>query len=83
MGAQLHTINVQLPDDHIEYIVNDAADEILFVDPGEEFRTIEQLWDRLESVESVVVMDDDVPETDFSRVMAYEELIADHDADAS
>jgi fatty-acyl-CoA synthase len=33
-GAQLHTINPLLPDEHIRYIVDDADDEIVFVDPS-------------------------------------------------
>ena len=33
-GAQLHTINPLLPDEHIRYIVDDAEDEIIFVDPS-------------------------------------------------
>ncbi|WP_193309468.1 long-chain fatty acid--CoA ligase [Halorubrum halophilum] len=33
-GAQLHTINPLLPDEHIRYIVDDAQDEIIFVDPS-------------------------------------------------
>ncbi|UTF53948.1 long-chain fatty acid--CoA ligase [Natronosalvus rutilus] len=34
MGAQLHTINPLLPDEHIRYIVDNADDEIIFVDPS-------------------------------------------------
>jgi fatty-acyl-CoA synthase len=33
-GAQLHTINPLLPDEHIQYIVGNAEDEIIFVDPS-------------------------------------------------
>jgi fatty-acyl-CoA synthase len=80
LGAQLHTINVQLPDEHVEYIVEDAADEVLLVDPGTEFRTIERLRDRLESVDEIVVMGDEVPETDLDGVTTTEALIDDHDA---
>jgi fatty-acyl-CoA synthase len=32
IGAQLHTINPLLPDEHIRYIVDTAADELIFVD---------------------------------------------------
>jgi fatty-acyl-CoA synthase len=32
IGAQLHTINPLLPDEHIQYIVDNADDELLFVD---------------------------------------------------
>ncbi|MFC4551207.1 MULTISPECIES: long-chain fatty acid--CoA ligase [Halorussus] len=76
-GAQLHTVNVLLGDDHVEYIVEDADDDVLLVDPGEPFETIARLWDRLESVETVVVMGTkaDVPDTDLP-VHAYEDLVA-------
>ncbi len=33
MGAQVHMINLLLPDEHIQHIVADAEDEILIVDP--------------------------------------------------
>jgi len=61
-GAQLHTINVQLGDDDITYIVEDADDDVPFVDPGEPFETIERLWDEL-AVNEVVVMGEAVPDT--------------------
>ncbi len=32
IGAQLHTINPLLPDEHIRYIVDNADDELIFVD---------------------------------------------------
>jgi len=76
-GAQLHTINVQLGDDDITYIVEDADDDVLFVDPGEPFETIERLWDEL-AVNEVVVMGEAVPDTDIDAV-AYEDLIAEYD----
>ncbi len=34
IGAQLHTINPLLPDEHIRYIVDNANDELIFVDPS-------------------------------------------------
>ncbi|AEN07562.1 o-succinylbenzoate--CoA ligase (plasmid) [halophilic archaeon DL31] len=74
-GAQLHTVNVALPDDHAEYIVNDADDDLLLVDPGEPFETVERLWDRFEGVETVVIMDESVPETDLDCAVAYESLL--------
>ena len=76
MGSQLHTVNVLLGDDHVEYILNDAADEVLLVDPGDPFETVERLWDSLEHVEEVVVMDERVPETDLPA-RSYEALLED------
>ncbi|WP_193569996.1 MULTISPECIES: long-chain fatty acid--CoA ligase [Halorussus] len=83
MGAQLHTINVQLSDDHVEYIVNDAGDDVLLVDPGDPFETVERLWDRFETVETVVVMGtaDDLPDDTDLPAHAFEDLIADGSAD--
>lgn len=78
MGAQLHTINVQLPDEHIEHIVEDAGDHVLLVDPSV-MGTVERLWDRLDSVEAIVVMSDSVPETGLPSVYAYEDLLHDHE----
>ncbi|MGQ3412408.1 long-chain fatty acid--CoA ligase [Natrinema sp. LN54] len=76
-GAQLHTINVQLGDDDITYIVEDADDDILFVDPGEPFATIKRLWDEL-AVDEVVVMGETVPDTEVDAV-AYEDLLDEYD----
>jgi fatty-acyl-CoA synthase len=76
MGAQLHTINLQLPDDHIDHIVADAADEVLLVDPSA-VETIERLWDHIDSVTAVVVMGESLPETDLPA-HAYEDLLASH-----
>ncbi|SEV97087.1 long-chain fatty acid--CoA ligase [Natrinema salifodinae] len=76
-GAQLHTINVQLGDNDVVYIVEDADDDVLFVDPGAPFETIERLWADL-PVEEVVVMDETVPETEVDAV-AYEALVAEYD----
>ncbi|MFC6991775.1 long-chain fatty acid--CoA ligase [Haladaptatus sp. GCM10025707] len=73
-GGQLHTINAVLPDEHVSYIVNDAADTILLVDPGEPFETVERVWDDLESVEHVVVMDSTVPATALP-VTAFDDLV--------
>jgi fatty-acyl-CoA synthase len=80
-GAQLHTINVQLVDDDIVYIVEDAADDVLFVDPGEPFETIVRLWDEL-SVEELVVMDETVPDAASEvdgTVYAFETLVDEHE----
>ncbi|WP_436348955.1 long-chain fatty acid--CoA ligase [Natronorubrum sp. FCH18a] len=76
-GAQLHTINVMLGDDDVVHIVEDADDEILFVDPGEPFDRIERLWDDL-PIEEVVVMADSVPDTGVDAI-TYDELIEETD----
>jgi fatty-acyl-CoA synthase len=75
-GRSIHMCNMRLPEDHFTYIVNDAADRVLFVDPAfVEF--VEGLADDLETVEQYVVLDDSVPETSLAPVTDYESLIAD------
>ena len=78
LGAQLHTVNAVLPDEHVEFIVEDARDDVLLVDPGEPFETVGRLFDAFDSVEHVVVMGEDAPESDLT-VHAYEDLLADAD----
>ena len=75
MGAQLHTINANLPAEKVRYVVNDAADDVLLVEPGDALDTVEALWPELESVEAVVVLADEVPETDVEPVYAYDHLL--------
>jgi fatty-acyl-CoA synthase len=76
-GRVLHTINHRLFAEEITYIVNDAADEVLFVDRSL-LPTIWPLVDRCPTVRSVVVMDDggaeEIPRD--SRVVDYEEILA-------
>ncbi|MFC6825734.1 long-chain fatty acid--CoA ligase [Halopelagius fulvigenes] len=81
MGAQLHTINPLLPDHHIQYIVENAADTVLFVDPS----LVEKLAGAYDeevfaSVERYVVVGEEVPETSLSPVTDYESFVAEADA---
>ena len=79
MGAQLHTINPLLPDEHIRYIVEDAEDRVLFVDPS----LAEKLAsaydeDSFEGVEQFVIMGSEVPDVPLEPVVDYESFVADH-----
>jgi fatty-acyl-CoA synthase len=79
MGAQLHTINPLLPDEHIRYIVGDAEDKVIFVDPS----LAEKLAsaydeDSFESVERFVVMGSEVPDLPLEPTVDYESFVADH-----
>jgi fatty-acyl-CoA synthase len=75
-GRILHTVNHRLYREQITFIVNDAADDVLFVD-----RTIlPVIWPLVSSFDTVryvVVMDDggDTPLPDDPRVLDYEELL--------
>jgi len=82
LGAQLHMINILLPDSHVKHIVDDAEDVLLFVDAT----TVEKLEgaydeEAFASVEQFVVMDDEVPDTDLEPVTDYESFVADGDPD--
>ena len=76
MGAVLHTVNPRLWDDQIAYIVNHAADRILFID-ADQLPLIERLAPRLKSVEWVVVLGgaDVLPCTSQLPLTSYEALL--------
>ncbi|MFI7450018.1 long-chain fatty acid--CoA ligase [Nonomuraea sp. NPDC049714] len=76
-GRVLHTINHRLFHEQIRHIVDDAADDVLFVDRS----LLPTVWPLAESFRSprhVVVMDDgaDVPLPDDPRIVGYEALLA-------
>ena len=77
LGTQLHTINPLLPDKDIRYIVDNAEDRVLFVDPSLLGKLDGALAgsDEADAVEQVVVMGSEVPETDLEDVVAYEEFV--------
>jgi fatty-acyl-CoA synthase len=76
-GRVLHTINHRLFGEQITYIVNDAADDVLFVDRSI-LPTIWPLVDTFTTVRAVVVMDDggDAEIPDDTRIIDYEDLLA-------
>lgn len=81
-GAICHTINPRLFKEQIEYIVNHAEDRILLIDPPF-VPLLEELADRLPTVERYIVLTDDeyMPETHLKNAVVYESLIADEPAD--
>ncbi len=80
IGGQLHTINPLLPPKHVQYIVENAADRVLFVDPSlVEVLEASSDPDAFASVEQFVVMGSAVPETALEPVVDYESWIGDHD----
>jgi len=77
MGATLHTINVRLSPEQILYTINHARDDIILV--NSEFAPIlEQIWDRVEGVKSLLWIDDagGTPKTTLPFVAEYETLLA-------
>src|SRR5215216_4327567 len=76
-GRVLHTLNIRLFPEQLQFVADHAQDEVIFADRS----LLKLLWpliDDLPSVKHVVVMDDgggDVPDDD--RIREYEELLAD------
>jgi acyl-CoA synthetase (AMP-forming)/AMP-acid ligase II len=74
-GAVLHTINIRLFAEQIAYIINHAADAVLFVDDSV-LGTLEPLADQLRSVRAYVVMTDGpLPPSRLQPLYSYEELL--------
>jgi fatty-acyl-CoA synthase len=73
-GRSIHMCNPRLPPDNFRYIVNDAGDRVLFVDPGL-IEVVEAHADALDTVEQYVALADDVPEMSLEPVVAYEDLL--------
>jgi len=57
MGAVLHTLNLRLFPQHLEFIINDAEDKVLFVDQAL-VPLLKPLIGKIPSVERIVVMTD-------------------------
>src|SRR5262252_8042447 len=82
MGATLHTINVRLPTEQILYTINHANDDVILVN-GEFLPILEKVWDRVEGVKALVLLDDggERPKTALSLAADYETLLAGADPD--
>jgi fatty-acyl-CoA synthase len=87
MGAVLHTLNLRLFPDQLEFTIRDAGDSVLFVD-----RTLlpllNQVAGRIPSVRTIVIMSDagsgPLPEQPgLGEVLDYETLMAGESADFS
>ena len=80
IGAVCHTINPRLFDDQIVYIINHAADRLLFVDLSF-VPLIERLAPHLPADCRIVLMTEEgvAPATSFPRLPCYETLITAED----
>jgi len=76
IGAVCHTINPRLPADQLRYIVNHAADRILFVD-ADLLRLVEDLRADAPALERIVVMidPDRMPDPSPPGALCYETLL--------
>jgi fatty-acyl-CoA synthase len=79
MGAVLHTLNLRLFPQHLEFIVNDAEDRVLFVDQPL-IPLLKPLLGKIPSVEQIVLMTDTPgpshTEDGFGTLLDYESLLA-------
>jgi fatty-acyl-CoA synthase len=77
-GAVLHTLNLRLFPDQLEFTIKDAGDSVLFVD-----RTLlpvlNQVAGRIPTVRQIVVLNDGgpLPEHQLGELLDYETLLAD------
>jgi fatty-acyl-CoA synthase len=79
-GRVLHTLNIRLFPEQLQFVADHAQDEVVFADRS----LLKLLWpliDELPSVRHVVVMDDGVEDEipDDERIRDYEALLADAD----
>ncbi len=82
IGGQLHTINPLLPDRHIDFIVDNADDRVIFVDPSmlDKLESAEASGDGFDSVEQYVLMGETVPDSSLEPLIDYESFIDGHDS---
>src|SRR5947199_6014920 len=81
MGAVLHTLNLRLFPQHLEFIINDAEDKVLFVDQSL-LPLLKPLVGKIPSIKTVVLMGDGAPaqmaksDNGLADMLDYEALLA-------
>ncbi len=77
MGAVLHTLNLRLAPDQLGFIIQDAADKIIFAD-ADLLPLLEKCRQSMGSVERIVVMNGAAPSqpADFPPILQYEDVLA-------
>jgi fatty-acyl-CoA synthase len=77
MGAVLHTLNLRLFPDQLEFTISDAEDSVLFVDKTL-IPVLNQVAGRIPSVRTIVVMNDGgpLPEHNLGELLDYETLMS-------
>ncbi len=82
LGGIYHTVNPRLFDDQIVYIINHAADRLLFLDLTF-LPLVERLAPRLTTIEQFIILTDaeHMPDSSLKNVMAYEDYLAQSDSD--
>jgi fatty-acyl-CoA synthase len=81
MGAVLHTLNLRLFPQHLEFIVNDAEDKVLFVDQSL-LPLLKPLMGKIPSIKQIVLMSETTPaptaasSNGLADMLDYETLLA-------
>src|SRR3984893_2652216 len=77
MGAVLHTLNLRLFPDQLEFTVKDAGDSVIFVDKTL-LPILDKVAGRIPSVRQIVVLNDGgpLPEHHLGELLDYETLMA-------
>src|SRR5256714_2645643 len=81
MGAVLHTLNLRLFPQHLEFIINDAEDKVLFVDQSL-LPLLKPLMGKIPSIKTMVLMGDGAPaatsakDNGLADMLDYEALLA-------
>src|SRR5436309_13255234 len=81
MGAVLHTLNLRLFPQHLEFIIKDAEDKVLFVDQPL-VPLLKPLVGKIPSIKTVVLMGDGAPaqmaksDNGLADMLDYEKLLA-------
>ncbi len=75
-GRVLHTLNLRVSPEELAYMLKDADDRAVLVDP-DLLPLLEQAFDHVTPPTHVIVFGGRVPETRLAGVVAYEDLIAD------
>ena len=71
----LHTLNPRLPSADLEFIIQDAEDEVILVDP-DLLPVLEAVRQALAGVRQLIVLADQVPSSSLPNLVGYESLIA-------
>lgn len=84
MGGVYHTLNPRLFAEQLDYIVNHAEDQLIFLDTTF-IPILEGLQDKLPLVKAYVIMTDEasMPDTKLKNAYCYETLINEQDGDYS
>jgi fatty-acyl-CoA synthase len=75
-GRILHTLNLRLSPEDLAFVIGDAGDAAVLVDP-DLLPLLEQALAHLPALDHVIVLADRVPDTSIPGVVAYEDLLAD------